>query len=122
MGRTSPKEPPGSLVGFGDELAGESYIRLDTRQLPGAEALRALKPFLAPGFPCACEFTVFSSALAEIDDPAPMAFDSVCGGQAVVAVGFDDGYRIRSTRGALLVRSASGPSWGNRGHGWLPYA
>jgi C1A family cysteine protease len=39
-----------------------------------------------------------------------------------VAVGFDDAKRIRSWKGALLVRNSWGPGWGDAGYGWLPYA
>jgi C1A family cysteine protease len=115
-------EPPAFLYGFGGELSGALYVRLDARSAAGGAVLRTVKSFLAAGFPCAFGFTVFSSASAEADLPAPTAYDSVCGGQAVVAVGYDDAHRIRSTRGALLVRNSWGADWGDRGYGRLPYA
>jgi C1A family cysteine protease len=40
----------------------------------------------------------------------------------VVAVGYDDSRRIRSDKGALLVRNSWGPDWGEAGYGWLPYS
>jgi C1A family cysteine protease len=116
------EEPAAFLYSFGNEVRPALYVRLDARQAPGREALRSVKSFLAAGFPSAFGFTVFSSASAGADLPAPTAFDSVRGGQAVVAVGYDDGYRIRSTRGALLVRNSWGRAWGDGGYGWLPYA
>jgi C1A family cysteine protease len=49
-------------------------------------------------------------------------FDIVRGGQAAVAVGYDDMRVIRSTRGALLVRNSWGSGRGEAGYGWLPGA
>jgi C1A family cysteine protease len=46
----------------------------------------------------------------------------VCGGQAVIAVGYDDRVTIGTQQGALLIRSSWGHDWGDEGHGWLPYA
>ena len=43
------------------------------------------------------------------------------GGQALLAVGYDDRW-LRSSRGAILVRSSWGTGWGQQGYGWLPYA
>jgi C1A family cysteine protease len=36
-------------------------------------------------------------------------------------VGYDDKLRIRSDKGALLVRNSWGADWGDGGYGWLPY-
>ncbi|MGD0900740.1 MAG: hypothetical protein ABR915_23150 [Thermoguttaceae bacterium] len=54
--------------------------------------------------------------------PSSAVFDAVCGGQAAMAVGYDDQRRIRSWRGALLLANSMGEGWGDRGYGWLPYA
>ena len=48
-------------------------------------------------------------------------FDAPHGGQAVVAVGYDDTH-LSTSRGALLIRSSWGRGWGDEGYGWLPYA
>jgi C1A family cysteine protease len=55
------------------------------------------------------------------DIPYRPTFDTIQGGQAVVAVGYDD-QRISSTKGALQIRNSWGRDWGNDGYGWLPYA
>ena len=54
--------------------------------------------------------------------PFRRATDRIRGGLAVTAVGYDDKRRIRSDKGALLVRNSWGSDWGEQGYGWLPYA
>ncbi len=113
-------EPEAFLYSFARELEGLTYVRLDGTT--GAETREAVRSYLAAGLPSVLGFSVFSSATEAADIPAPTIYDRVCGGQAVVAVGYDDGHRIRSTRGALLVRNCWGADWGDGGHGWLPYS
>jgi len=76
-------------------------------------------------------FTVYSSlSQAETTGkiPYPTRGETVLGGHAVVAVGFDDNTRIKNTNlkgvettGALLIRNSWGTGWGSSGYGWLPY-
>jgi len=58
----------------------------------------------------------------DADIPFPAVFDRIRTGIAVVAVGYDDGMRVLSDKGAFLVRNCWGVDWGNHGYGWLPYA
>jgi C1A family cysteine protease len=95
---------------------------LDGRALPGEAVLARLRSFLAAGFACALGVPVCSAVTADPDIPFPTVFDRICGGQAMVAVGYDDHRYIRSDRGALLVRNGWGSNWGERGYGYLPYA
>jgi len=57
--------------------------------------------------------------------PSPARGESVLGGHAVLAVGYDDSLPIGSGDnekvGAFLIRNSWGESWGERGYGWLPY-
>ena len=59
--------------------------------------------------------------------PFPGAQDTEVGGHAVVAVGYDDGKRVRNlstgaaTTGALLLQNSWGVEWGDQGFGWLPF-
>ncbi len=104
------------------------YFRLDRCQPSaknprGANTVETLRAFLAAGFPLLFGFSVPSSALIEADQtdiPYRVAFDSVRGGQAAAAVGYDD-RRLTSSRGALLIYSPLGTAWSRPGHYWLPY-
>jgi C1A family cysteine protease len=110
------------LFGFAREMRSLRYVRLDPIDDAPAATLARVKAWLAAGFPSALGFVVFDSITDDGVIPGPTAFDAAQGGQAVVAVGYDDARRIRSTRGALLVRNSWGGSWGDQGYGWLPYA
>lgn len=110
------------LFGFAAPMRGLLYARLDPAGEPPGSALPRLKAWLAAGFACALGFVVFDSITASGEIPCPSALDAPIGGQAAVAVGYDDARRLRSTRGALLVRNSWGPGWGEAGFGWLPYA
>ncbi len=95
------------------------YFRLDA---PSSEAtLHTVKAYLAAGFAVAFGFSVPSSATMDADIAFRPEFDAVRGGQAVLAVGYDDHRRIASDTGALLFRCSWGSHWGEQGYGWLPY-
>jgi hypothetical protein len=118
------------LFGFARDFEGLRYFRLDSensarsrgRRVAESDAtLLVLKSCLVAelpfvfGFPV--ETTLARNGLIGTSDRA----HRVRGGQAVVAVGFDDDVRVGSQRGALLVRSSWGSHWGDKGYGWFPY-
>jgi len=115
------KEPEAFLFSFADRFRALRYLRLDGRNSTGSETLQLVKAFLAAGFPCIFGFVVPSSLTDDPDIPYRPTFDTAIGGQAVVAVGYDD-RRLRATKGALLIRSSWSETWGEGGYGWLPYA
>jgi len=84
--------------------------------------LNTLRSFLAAGFSFAFGSPLCTSIGKDADIPFPTAADSVVGSQAVTAVGYDNKRRIRSDKGALLVRNSWGAGWGDQGFGWLPYS
>lgn len=109
------------LYGFHSEFGNIRYVRLDTPNQGGGITLANVKSFLAAGFACALGLGIPSSITNEPEIPFPTCFDSIRTGHAVTAVGYDDSLRIRSERGALLIRSSWGRHWGMEGYGWLPY-
>ena len=116
------EEPEPFLYSFGRDYQSLAYVRLDPIGATCGHVLQSVKAYLAAGFPSVFGFAVFDSLTREADVPFPTLFDSVLGGSAAVAVGYDDARRIRSTKGALHVRMSWGEDWGEGGYGWLPYA
>ncbi len=112
--------PDPTLFAYRDAYQGLQYVRLDACNQSGEQTLQTVKAFLGAGFPAAFGFPVPSSIGGDADIPYRPTFDDVEGGQAVVAVGYDD-RRPGATRGALLVRNSWGSDWGEEGYGWLPY-
>src|SRR5262249_22732263 len=104
---------------FSREYEPIRYFRLDAAD--GEETLRTVKSYLAAGFVSAYGFSVPSSLTVESEISYRPLFDSIRGGQAVLAVGYDDNRRIASDTGALLFRGSWGTGWGEEGYGWLPY-
>jgi C1A family cysteine protease len=114
-------EPAAFLYAFASRFRSIRYIRLDNRNRTGQETLALVKALLNAGFPSVFGFSVPASTSRSGDIPYRPTFDTVQGGQAVVAVGYDD-RRLSSTKGALQFRNSWGRDWGEDGYGWLPYA
>ena len=91
------------------------YFRLDSGGIKGDMLLEHIKWMLAAGLPSMFGFTVYSSLSDKAWIPYPEEGDTVEGGHAVVAVGYDD------DENALLIRNSWGTSWGDNGYGYLPY-
>jgi C1A family cysteine protease len=90
------------------------YLRITPHNLSD------VKQCLALGYPFAFGFTVYESMMsAEVAKtgivPMPKLTESVLGGHAVMAVGYDD------SKNALIVRNSWGTSWGLNGYFYLPY-
>jgi C1A family cysteine protease len=107
---------------FAREYSELTYIRLAEENTAGEETLDRLQTWLAAGFAVAFGFPVFTSISMSEDIAFPTRLDGLRGGQVVMAVGYDDKRRIRSDKGALLIRNSWGTKWGDSGYGWLPYA
>ena len=112
-------EPDAYLYHCAEKFTTMRYVRLDRGD--SEMTLQNIRAFLAAGFPCVFGFTVCTSLSTGSEIRFPTSYDSVRGGQAVMAVGYDDGLSFYSSRGALLIRNSWGTAWGEDGYGWLPY-
>ena len=115
-------EPDSFTYSFQRDFRSLTYLRLAQHQIEGEQILVQLKNFLAAGFPFVFGFPVCTALTSDAEIAFPSAVDGILGGQAVMAIGYDDQLRIRSDKGALLVRNSWGTSWGDGGYGWLPYS
>ncbi|MEX2137778.1 MAG: C1 family peptidase [Pirellulales bacterium] len=107
---------------FAREFGTLNYVRLDDREPAGDETLETVRDWLAAGFAVAFGFPVYTSITTSEEIAFPTRLDGLRGGQVVMAVGYDDKRRIRSDKGAILIRNSWGPAWGDSGYGWLPYS
>jgi len=90
-----------------------SYWRIS----PDFQDIRAC---LADGYPFVFGFSVYSSFMTEEVYntgimPMPKPYESMLGGHAVMAAGYDDDKEM------LLVRNSWGKEWGDKGYFWMPY-
>jgi C1A family cysteine protease len=91
-----------------------SYQRIDNTSMV------QMKQCLASGFPFVFGFTVYDSFMSDQVAqtgivPMPSENESVQGGHAVLAVGYDDSKR------AFIVRNSWGADWGLKGYFYMPY-
>jgi C1A family cysteine protease len=113
IARFADKPPPKAYTDALHDRA-VSYSRL-------TQSLSQLKGCLASGDPFVFGFTVYDSfesqQVAQTGVvPMPAAGESVLGGHAVLAVGYDD------TQQRFIVRNSWGTNWGMKGYFTMPYA
>ncbi len=107
-------KPSADVYGAAAQHKVSSYQRV-------ARSLSQTKGCLAAGFPFVFGFTVYESfesdAVAKSGIvPMPSSNESVLGGHAVLAVGYDDEQQ------RFIVRNSWGDKWGQKGYFTLPYA
>jgi C1A family cysteine protease len=123
-------EPSPFLYAFGDNYKALQYVSLDPPGTSPSALLKSIKTSISAGIPAIFGFTVYDSikqAATTGKIPFPCKGETVLGGHAIVAVGYDDKMKIKNTKcglettGALLIRNSWGKSWGDDGYGWIPY-
>ena len=117
-------EPPAFCYAFAQNYQALTYYRLDLYGSAPEQTLDTVKQYIAAELPCMFGFTVYSSIWgADVTGkiPFPDPGETVEGGHAVVAIGYDDDIEIGNTTGALKIRNSWGSGWGSQGYGWLPY-
>ncbi|MCU0568654.1 MAG: hypothetical protein MUF49_18910 [Oculatellaceae cyanobacterium Prado106] len=125
------EEPPAFCYAFAQNYQAIKYFRLDPPDCPLDKVLIRIKTNLAAGLPLMFGFSVYDSiwgAGSTGKIPYPAANESLAGGHAIVAAGYDDCMEIvnpnpggSKTTGAFLIRNSWGEEWGDKGYGWLPY-
>lgn len=108
------EDPPASVYDEALKHKAIQYQRL-------ARSLAQMKACLASGYPFVFGFTVYDSFESPLVAksgivPMPGASESVLGGHAVLAVGYDDGQQ------RFIVRNSWGAWWGMQGYFTMPYA
>lgn len=129
--RTFDEEPTAFLYAYAQQYQALSYFRLDPRGTSREDLLSRIKTLISAKWPSMFGFTVYSSiyqASSTGEIPFPASGESVLGGHAIVACGYDDAKEITNsnpggttTTGALMIRNSWGTGWGDSGYGWLPY-
>jgi C1A family cysteine protease len=119
-------EPPAFCYAFAQNYRAAVYYRLDPPGTAPADRLANVKQYLAANLPSMFGFSVYSS-IPPIGEgggeiPYPSPGDTLEGGHAIVAIGYDDAKKIGKDKGALLIRNSWGTEWGDKGYGWLPYS
>jgi C1A family cysteine protease len=116
-------EPPAFCYSFAQNYQAIKYFRLDEQKLTETEILASIKQTLNQNVPAMFGFTVYSSINRAIGGkiPFPERADTVLGGHAVAAIGYDDSMKIGSSTGAFIIRNSWGTEWGDKGYGYLPY-
>lgn len=115
-------EPSAFLYSFARSYRTIKYYRLDAPGMSPGDVLQRVKQFLAAGYPSMFGFTVYNYGNDKGEFAYPGPTDSVKGGHAVVAIGYDDNRKIGGKKGALKIRNSWGTGWGEDGYGWIPYA
>ncbi|WP_374567253.1 C1 family peptidase [Nitrosomonas sp.] len=119
-------DPSSFCFSYAQSYQAINYYRLDPPGTSTSTLLANVKKSLAANLPAMFGFSVYSSMPGGGDGkgeiPYPGKGDTLEGGHAVLAVGYDDQKKIGSTKGALLIRNSWGKDWGDHGYGWLPYA
>ena len=116
---------PYEIAAFTDKPTRECFTAALSNRALGyqriPQTLNQMRGCLAHGYPFVFGFSVYESfESAEVTStgvvPLPGAGESLLGGHAVLAVGYDD------APARFLVRNSWGPDWGQGGYFTIPYS
>ena len=110
------EEPSSFLYSLAKPIPNMRYFRLDEDE---SGIWDVLTSFLAAGFPAVLGFAVPSSLTKNDRVNYWSDFDTIIGGQAVVAIGYKN-HLFGPGQHGILIRSSWGKRWGDNGDGWLP--
>ncbi len=116
--------PPPFCYGFADAFRTLRYFRLDDPKLSGQSVLLNVRKCLAARMPSVFGASLYTSFPLEgegVDVQYPEPGEQLVGGQAFLAVGYDDERMIGGDQGGLLIRNSWGNEWAEKGYAWLPY-
>ena len=103
-------EPSAFLFSYAKTFEYLRYVRLDPPEQEPEDTLATVRSFVGAGFPVVFGVTVFDSIGDEAEIPFPSLADTALGGQALVAVGYDDNLGTCSGRGAFRVAPRGDPT------------
>jgi C1A family cysteine protease len=106
--------PPKAVYDFAQKHKVSQYYRLNNTRV------RELKHCLASGYPFIFGFSVYDSFESDVIQstgvlPMPGKYETLLGGHAVMAVGYDDDTKL------FKIRNSYGAEWGKRGYFFMPY-
>lgn len=115
---------PYNISKFADKPSAAAYADAKTRKFKSYQRILSLSDMLrclANGLPFTFGFSVYTDFLSDRVARTgtvnlPKRGESLEGGHAVLAVGYD------MAKSRFLVRNSWGPSWGQAGHFTIPYA
>ena len=123
QGVCSENNWPYVITKFKNKPTKACYVEAGTHLITSYQRLQTLddmRSCLAAGYPFVFGFTVYESfESSEVDKtgviPMPATGESVLGGHAVVAVGYNDSDK------RFLARNSWGTGWGQKGYFTIPY-
>ena len=118
------EEPTAFLYSFANNYKALDYARIDVAGLVAKDVLTEVKRTLSSGLGVVFGFSVYSSLSNAADIPYPTTSDTLKGGHAVMAVGYDDDHKLPNGTPcpSLIIRNSWGTRWGRQGYGFLPDA
>ena len=115
------REPPASIYDIAKDFQALIYYRLDKHLWSPEKIINSIKLNICSNRTCMFGFTIYSNMGNSGNVALPRKGDRERGGHAIVAIGFDNKYKIAKSIGAFKCANSWGKKWGKGGFLWLPY-